>query len=228
MQTDNTALLPIFPVTGVLVPHGGLTIVASEEPYLQLLRESIEKQRPFASIYFTEEGLADYGCVAYPREWAEEDGKLFCRILGGQRFQVHAFVSFQGDQQLVQQNGRQVAFQAEEPFHSPYTYANVTLLEDDSVVIREDIREKVKDALLAGIDNAEDVALVNDAFADGLGGMLSYWILDQVMPDDTPDANAFRLQALRKRSENKRLRMLLGYLQGLQEKEGEPPQPSID
>lgn len=213
-MADESVLLPLFPVSGVLVPHGSMIIAATQSPYIELLSDCIEQGNPFGTVYFDEWQIADVGCTAFIKEWQTINEGLICRVTGGPRFSVSAIVSLEGNRQRVIQNGREVVFEDEGAPSLPYDFVNATLLIDQEGAVNPDVKAAVLERFLEEVppESAEEAGEIRTLFENGLEGQLSFWILDQLIPNDTPEGNQVRLDFLRKRSENKRFRMLRNSL----------------
>lgn len=206
MNTEEI-LLPLFPATGVLVPYGAIKLVVTDEPYLQLIHDCTWEDKPFAVVHFDAERGTDVGCAARVVEAEQRDGMLICEVEGLKPFEIVSVVSFEGDRQRVLHRDREVVFEQEEPLDLPYLFVCARFFEEAETPVREDLKTAVMNAVLARVDQ-EDRAMVQELFDDGLNGQLSYWVLHHFVPDDTEEGNRTRIDFLKKRSENKRFRML--------------------
>ena len=92
--------IPLFPLSGVLMPHGRVPLQIFEQRYLDLVRESMRNGEPFGVIWIrhgaevAERGaaapeLGDVGTCAHIVDWDQlPNGLLGITIEGRQRFEL--------------------------------------------------------------------------------------------------------------------------------------------
>jgi hypothetical protein len=93
--------LPLFPLSGVLLPFGRVPLQIFEQRYLDLVRESMKADTPFGVVWIrrgaevAQRGraapeLGDYGTCATIVDWDQlPNGLLGITIEGTQRFDLH-------------------------------------------------------------------------------------------------------------------------------------------
>lgn len=94
--------LPLFPLSGVLLPHGKMPLQIFEQRYLDLVRDSMKGASPFGVVWIRRGAevavkgsaapqLGDYGTTARIVDWDQlPNGLLGVTIQGGQRFDLAA------------------------------------------------------------------------------------------------------------------------------------------
>ena len=94
--------LPLFPLSGVLLPHGKMPLQIFEQRYLGLVRDSMKSASPFGVVWIRRGAevpvkgsaapqLGDYGTTARIVDWDQlPNGLLGVTIQGGQRFDLAA------------------------------------------------------------------------------------------------------------------------------------------
>jgi Lon protease-like protein len=92
--------LPLFPLSGVLLPFGRLPLKIFEPRYLQLVRDCVKSNSPFGVVWIrrgaeiVQRGraapeLGDYGTCARIVDWDQlPNGLLGITIAGGERFEL--------------------------------------------------------------------------------------------------------------------------------------------
>ena len=203
---ESDILLPFFPSSGVLLPNGTAALAATDATTGQLLADCAADDRPLGVVHVGDDGLADVGCAARVTGREEHDGIDLYIVRGLAEFDVGGVVTFEGDRQRVRQGGREVVFALDEPLTSPHEYVQGAT-RDVGERARPDVESEVRE-LLAAWAGPEHEAVIAAAFESGLGGRLSYWVADHVLPDDTEEGTRLRLDLLRKRSETKRMRVV--------------------
>jgi hypothetical protein len=103
--------LPLFPLSGVLLPHGKMPLQIFEQRYLDLVRDSMRNASPFGVVWISrgaevavkgsaEPQLGDYGTTARIVDWDQlPNGLLGVTVQGGERFDLAA--TTRGDKGLV-------------------------------------------------------------------------------------------------------------------------------
>lgn len=93
--------MPLFPLSGVLLPHGRMPLQIFEQRYLDLVRDCSRDDRPFGVVWIrrgsevAERGkaspdLGDYGTTARIVDWDQlPNGLLGITIEGVERFDLH-------------------------------------------------------------------------------------------------------------------------------------------
>ncbi len=106
--------LPLFPLSGVLLPYGRMPLQIFEQRYLDLVRDCMKTDSPFGVVWIrrgsevSQRGsaspeLGDYGTTARIVDWDQlANGLLGLTIQGGQRFDLAA-TSVQGNGLVVGQ-----------------------------------------------------------------------------------------------------------------------------
>ena len=94
--------LPLFPLSGVLLPYGKMPLQIFEQRYLDLVRDSMKNDSPFGVVWIRRGAevavrgaaapqLGDYGTSARIVDWDQlPNGLLGVTIEGGRRFDLHA------------------------------------------------------------------------------------------------------------------------------------------
>ena len=92
--------MPLFPLSGILLPFGRMPLQIFEQRYLDLVRDSMKTSTPFGVVWIrkgaevAERGrvapdLGDYGTSASIVDWDQlSNGLLGINIEGGQRFDL--------------------------------------------------------------------------------------------------------------------------------------------
>jgi len=92
--------LPLFPLSGVLMPYGRMPLQVFEQRYLDLVRESLRNGEPFGVVWIrrgsevAQRGsaspeLGDFGTCARIVDWDQlPNGLLGITIEGGERFEL--------------------------------------------------------------------------------------------------------------------------------------------
>jgi Lon protease-like protein len=92
--------MPLFPLSGILLPFGRMPLQIFEQRYLDLVRDSMKTSTPFGVVWIrkgaevAERGraapdLGDYGTSATIVDWDQlSNGLLGITIEGGQRFDL--------------------------------------------------------------------------------------------------------------------------------------------
>lgn len=93
--------LPLFPLSGVLLPFGRVSLKIFEQRYLDLVRETMKNDTLFGVVWIRCGGevgqrgrasseLGDYGTCARIVDWDQlSNGLLGITIEGAQRFELH-------------------------------------------------------------------------------------------------------------------------------------------
>ena len=93
--------LPLFPLSGVLLPFGRVSLKIFEQRYLDLVRETMKNDALFGVVWIRRGGevgqrgraaseLGDYGTCARIVDWDQlSNGLLGITIEGAQRFELH-------------------------------------------------------------------------------------------------------------------------------------------
>ena len=93
--------LPLFPLSGVLLPFGRMPLQIFEQRYLDLVRDSLKTESLFGVVWIRSGGeigqrgraapeLGDYGTCARIVDWDQlSNGLLGITIEGAQRFDLH-------------------------------------------------------------------------------------------------------------------------------------------
>jgi len=94
--------LTLFPLSGVLLPHGKMPLQIFEQRYLDLVRDSMKNGSPFGVVWIRRGAevavkgsaapqLGDYGTTARIVDWDQlPNGLLGVTIQGGERFDLAA------------------------------------------------------------------------------------------------------------------------------------------
>ena len=87
MATD---LLPLFPLSLVLVPSMPLPLHIFEDRYKEMMAEAISGHSEFGVVLAKEQGIANIGCTAIVEEVTRryEDGRLDLMAIGQRRFRI--------------------------------------------------------------------------------------------------------------------------------------------
>ncbi|MFL6447264.1 MAG: LON peptidase substrate-binding domain-containing protein [Bryobacteraceae bacterium] len=179
-------LLPIFPLSLVLLPGMPLPLHIFEERYKALMADVLPANREFGIVFAKEEGIVNIGCTATVQKVVRryEDGRLDLLASGQRRFEIDSLNE-----------------------DKPYLQAEVEYFDDEA---EEDVPRELKEkALLAfGQLRGEEEPSVSQAAANN--PRLSFQIARLVKDLDE------RQTVLALRSENERLehlvRLVPGYL----------------
>jgi Lon protease-like protein len=87
MATD---LLPLFPLSLVLVPSMPLPLHIFEDRYKEMMADAISGHSEFGVVLAKEQGIANIGCTAVVEEVTRryDDGRLDLMAMGQRRFQI--------------------------------------------------------------------------------------------------------------------------------------------
>ncbi|HEY3458141.1 MAG TPA: LON peptidase substrate-binding domain-containing protein [Bryobacteraceae bacterium] len=87
MATD---LLPLFPLSLVLVPSMPLPLHIFEDRYKEMMAEAISDHSEFGVVLAKEQGIANIGCTAIVEEVTRryDDGRLDLVAMGQRRFRI--------------------------------------------------------------------------------------------------------------------------------------------
>jgi Lon protease-like protein len=87
MATD---LLPLFPLSLVLVPSMPLPLHIFEDRYKEMMAEAISSHSEFGVVLAKEQGIANIGCTAVVEEVTRryDDGRLDLVAMGQRRFRI--------------------------------------------------------------------------------------------------------------------------------------------
>ena len=85
-----TELLPLFPLSVVLVPAMPLPLHIFEDRYKEMIADLIGGQSEFGVVLAKEEGIANIGCTATVEEVTRryDDGRLDLIAMGQRRFRI--------------------------------------------------------------------------------------------------------------------------------------------
>ena len=83
-------LLPLFPLSLVLLPGTQLPLHIFEERYREMIGEALEKQSEFGIVLLMPQGLAHVGCTARIRNLLgrHDDGRMDIMTEGHNRFEI--------------------------------------------------------------------------------------------------------------------------------------------
>jgi len=93
-QSDNgtmqAELLPLFPLSVVLLPHNELPLHIFEERYKEMIRASLDSKTGFGVVLASASGIAGAGCTAHIEQVLKEypDGRLDILTFGRLRFTI--------------------------------------------------------------------------------------------------------------------------------------------
>ena len=83
-------LIPLFPLSLVLLPAMPLPLHIFEERYKQMMSEIIPKEGEFGVVLAKDEGTINIGCTASVRRVMRryEDGRMDLLAIGQRRFRI--------------------------------------------------------------------------------------------------------------------------------------------
>jgi Lon protease-like protein len=86
-----TELIPLFPLSLVLLPAMPLPLHIFEDRYKQMMRDVISSESDFGVVLAKDEGTLNIGCTAVVRRVMRryEDGRLDLLAIGQRRFRIH-------------------------------------------------------------------------------------------------------------------------------------------
>lgn len=86
----DSQLLPLFPLTLVLLPGMPLPLHIFEDRYKELMADVIPANREFGIVLAKEEGIVKVGCTATVQKVVRryEDGRLDVLAIGQRRFEI--------------------------------------------------------------------------------------------------------------------------------------------
>ncbi|MFN7923270.1 MAG: LON peptidase substrate-binding domain-containing protein [Bryobacteraceae bacterium] len=84
-------LLPLFPLSVVLLPENELPLHIFEERYKTMIGLALEKRTEFGVVMATGKGIVSMGCTAAISEVIKQypDGRMDILTLGQRRFRIH-------------------------------------------------------------------------------------------------------------------------------------------
>ena len=86
----SEGMLPLFPLTLVLLPRTPLPLHIFEDRYKEMIGEALDADTEFGIVLVMKRGLAGIGCTARIRELLRklEDGRMDILAEGRQRFEI--------------------------------------------------------------------------------------------------------------------------------------------
>ena len=86
----SEGMLPLFPLTLVLLPRTPLPLHIFEDRYKEMIGEALDADTEFGIVLVMKRGLAGIGCTAHIRELLRklEDGRMDILAEGRQRFEI--------------------------------------------------------------------------------------------------------------------------------------------
>jgi Lon protease-like protein len=182
----DSQLLPLFPLTLVLLPGMPLPLHVFEERYKEMMADVIPVNREFGIVLAKEEGIVKIGCSATVQKVVRryEDGRLDLLASGQRRFEIDSLNE-----------------------DKPYLQAEVAFFDDDEAEdVPSDLRERALLAFSQLNDSDEESAIPTPS----ANFRLSFQIARLLKDLDE------RQTVLGLRSENERLehlvRVVPGYL----------------
>jgi Lon protease-like protein len=131
------ALLPLFPLSVVLLPGGELPLHIFEDRYKEMIGLALEYKTEFGIVQVVKDGIARIGCTASVERLVHryEDGRMDILTRGNRRFHV---VSVDQDQ--------------------AYLRARVTFLDDEIPTAPDDLRQEALEAWSAKPTDREQLS----------------------------------------------------------------------
>jgi len=210
-MNDEAIVLPLFPTTGVILPYVSMTLIANEEPYIQLIQDCIENDSLFLSAYFNDNGLYDVGCACEILNHEIEENKIIVEIHALRRVYINSIIKFEDGKQIVSRNEKVVVFKSEEPaVELPYQLVNGELFQDSNTNINEDIKNQVYEKFkeFTYTENKKLYQIFIDLLKNDFDEGMSFFILNNIVDDQSEEENSIRYEMLSRKSENKRLRLI--------------------
>lgn len=83
-------LLPVFPLSVVLLPQNILPLHIFEDRYKEMVEEALEHETPFGIVLAAQDGILNVGCTASIERMLKkyDDGRMDLLTLGRRRFQI--------------------------------------------------------------------------------------------------------------------------------------------
>jgi Lon protease-like protein len=175
----DSQLLPLFPLTLVLLPGMPLPLHIFEEKYKEMMADVIPDNREFGIVLAKEEGIVKIGCTAMVQKVVRryEDGRLDVLATGQRRFEID---SLNEDKSYLQ--------------------AEVAYFDDDEA---EDVPRDLKERALVTFSQLTDNEEASSTSVPSVNSRLSFQIARLVKDLDE------RQTVLSLRSENERLEHLV-------------------
>jgi Lon protease-like protein len=188
-----TSLLPIFPLELVLLPGVPLPLHIFEPRYKEMIGECLEKKKPFGVVRASSDGAADIGCTAeilsVTRKY--DDGRMDIVARGVERFEV------------IEVNQERSFLQAE-----------IAVLEDeDEDEGKDGAPGPTAEVLAHAVRLHAEIAKL--AGAELTGPDEHTCSLSYLLAGSLPLDLDFKQSLLSCRSEAKRLRAVVGYLEAI-------------
>ena len=216
---EESLVLPLFPMSVVIVPSSTWMIKETEKPLFELLKYCSENKQPFAAVYSDEEGgIHEIGCICEILEYQINQNEIVCTFKGLDRISKDSIVSIQNGREEVICNDKITYFELNEPKEAmPFSFIKGAIFSDENIKIRSDVRDDVLVKFIEiAIDKAEpdchntSINVSKQERAEDL----SFIVLNYLVGDESREDNLIRYKFLAKRSENQRLRLLRNMLCG--------------
>jgi len=83
-------LLPVFPLSVVLLPQNILPLHIFEDRYKEMVGEALEQETPFGIVLAAQDGILNVGCTASIERLLKkyDDGRMDLLTMGRRRFQI--------------------------------------------------------------------------------------------------------------------------------------------
>ena len=116
MDSMHDELLPLFPLSAVLLPQNPLPLHIFEDRYKEMIGRVLREGGEFGVVLAAGQGILPAGCTATVQEVTKEypDGRLDIVTIGHRRFTIRSV-----DQELGYARGDVEYFDDEEPGASP-------------------------------------------------------------------------------------------------------------
>lgn len=214
-EEKNDVFAPILRMDIVLLPYNSIVLEAEEEPYLSLMKDMIRDEGEFAVFYEDEEGINDYGCLAYVEQYEYDADKLICKIVGTDRVEAKSIIPAE----TIGTSLREISdsgISAEEMRNlSLYDFVDGVLVLDDEEEpddkLRTDLYEHVEAAVLK-INPDFDKESLSEWFKESGTEHFSYKMMNGLVTENSQEVNEIRLEILQSKSENDRLTLLKNLL----------------
>jgi len=208
---SNDVFAPILRMDIVLLPHNSIVMEAEEEPYLSLMKDMIQEEGEFAVFYEDEQGINEFGCLAFVEQYEYDAEKLICKITGTDRVEAKTVIP----SERIGTSLREIAdsgISAEEMRNiSLYDFVDGVLVTDDEEEPDSALREKLFvliEAAVLKINPDFDRNSLQSWFNESGTEDFSFKMMNGLVTENSPELNQIRLQILQSKSENSRLQMI--------------------
>lgn len=212
--------LPLLRMDIVLMPHNSIVLEVDAEPIYSLMKDMIEEEGEFAVFHEDEEGMSEFGVIAYIEqyEYTAED-TLVCKITGKERIEAKTIIPSERLGNSFRSNAEGLSAEDLRSLMM-YDFVDGTRLSDDdeasNPTVKNDIFAFIESSVLK-LNPGYDIESLRQWMADADTHELSFRLMNGFYTDNSPELNALRSELLRSSSENERLQIFKKLLEAPQD-----------